>query len=332
VVRTDITHRLIVSILIAATAGFLSYRWFSANPGYFGGDFTYAWRAAGHLLEGRDPYLQMLPGAYGLGGPFLYPLPTAIVTLPFALLPVHVAASVFFSVTVAVLAFVLTRTNWWPLLMFLSAAFVTCVTTAQWSPLLVSAALWSGTAWAAVAKPNLALAAFAYNPHRSMILGALVLSALGLLLVPAWPAEWFDHIGMGRARHEPIAFTPIGAFVLLGLLRWRTSEGRLIVALGCVPTAAWPYDHLLLWLTAKTWKEAALLTVTSWFVYLTILATAPHDLTRDPSVVQSIIALGLYLPALAFVLRRPNHGVVPGWIERAALRLPQWLRGSALAS
>lgn len=273
----------------------------------------------------------MPPGVYGLGGPFLYPLPTAIVALPFAPLPVHLAASAFFSVTVAGLAFALTRTNWWPLLVFLSAAFMTCVTTAQWSPLLVSAALWPGAAWAAVAKPNLAIAAFAYKPHRSMVIGAIALSALATFLVPAWPSEWLQHLDLGRARHEPIAFTPIGACVLLGLLRWRTPEGRLIVALGCVPTAALPYDHLLLWLTAKTWKEATVLTIGSWFAYVAIIATAPHDLTRDASVVQNLIALGMYVPAVAFVLRRPNCGVVAEWIERGASRLPPWLRGAAIA-
>lgn len=331
-VRTGFSERLIVSVLVGGVAGILCDQWFSANPGYFGGDFTYAWRAAGHLLNGGNPYEEMLPGAYGLGGPFLYPLPTALIALPFARLPVGLAASAFFGVTVAVLAFAVTRTNWWHLLMFPSAAFMTCVTTAQWSPLVMSAALFPGTAWAVIAKPNLGIAAFAYRPHRAMVLGALLLSAIAALMVPAWPLEWLQHIDAGRALHEPIAFTPIGAFVLFGLLRWRTPEARLLVALACVPTAAWLYDHLLLWLTARTWKEALTLTVSSWFVYIAVIATAPHDLTRDTSVVQNLIALGLYIPALAFVLRRPNHGVVPGWVERYALRLPKWLRGSALAS
>jgi hypothetical protein len=41
------------------------------------------------------------------------------------------------------------------------------------------------------------------------------------------------------------------------------------------------------------------------------------------------IVIGLYLPALWMILRRPNEGAVPAWLERASAVLPGWLRGRA---
>jgi len=42
------------------------------------------------------------------------------------------------------------------------------------------------------------------------------------------------------------------------------------------------------------------------------------------------VLLGCYAPALYIVLRRPNEGPVPPWLERRVTRLPAWLRGRAL--
>jgi hypothetical protein len=183
----------------------------------------------------------------------------------------------------------------------------------------------------AIAKPNLAIAAFAFRPNWLTLIGGILLSAIGLVLVPSWPLDWLTHIRVGRALHEPVGISPVGIVLLLGLLRWRTREGRLVAVLALMPTAAWPYDHLLLWLTTRTWREAVGLSLTSWAVFIGILATAPHDLTRDTSMVRLLLGLGLYLPATYFVLKRPNEGTLPAWLERRASRLPSWLRGSALA-
>jgi hypothetical protein len=38
----------------------------------------------------------------------------------------------------------------------------------------------------------------------------------------------------------------------------------------------------------------------------------------------------VYLVALALVLRRPNEGTLPAWLESAAAVLPRWLRGRAV--
>jgi hypothetical protein len=41
------------------------------------------------------------------------------------------------------------------------------------------------------------------------------------------------------------------------------------------------------------------------------------------------LALAMYVPATIMVLRRPNEGDAPAWIERAIAGWPAWLKGRA---
>ena len=97
-----------------------------------------------------------------------------------------------------------------------------------------------------------------------------------------------------------------------------------------VPTSAWFYDQLFLWLVARTWKQSLVLSVCSWVAYVAVLAQAPIDLTdiRSARVIQAILAVGVYLPAAVMVWRQPNEGPAPVWLERRAAALPRWLRGT----
>ena len=45
----------------------------------------------------------------------------------------------------------------------------------------------------------------------------------------------------------------------------------------------------------------------------------------------SLVA-SLYLPCLYFVLRRPNEGRVPAWLEKWTCAFPRWLRGTVPAA
>jgi hypothetical protein len=94
-----------------------------------------------------------------------------------------------------------------------------------------------------------------------------------------------------------------------------------------VPLAPFHYDHLFLWLVPRTWRQSLALTACSWVSVIAVLATTPHDLTRDPRAVQAMIAAGMYLPATILVLRLPNVGHTPVWFERLIRGWPAWLRG-----
>ena len=103
---------------------------------------------------------------------------------------------------------------------------------------------------------------------------------------------------------------------------------RLFCALLLLPVSVWLYDHLLLTLVARSWRQLMAFVLSSWAALLYILAFLPLDFTEHVAPIQRVVIVALYLPAAVLVLRQPNRGIVPAWAERAAGRLPRWLRGS----
>jgi len=320
--------------MVAGVAGGVwCFRYLSANPQFWAADFTFPWRAAGHLLAGRDPY-QFMPRVptYAAAGPFPYPLTTALIALPFAALRAPVAGALFIALSFALLAFALTRESFWKLVTFASAPLLLTLTTVQWSPLLLASILLPGIGWLAAAKPNLGVVAFILRPRWSTVIGAVVIVAVAFWLVPNWPLEWLGHLRLATLTYRPVVMWPFGAVGLVGLLRWRTFEGRTLAAMTLVPLAPFHYDHLLLWLIPRTWRQSLVLSGCSWVSVIVMLATTPHDLTRDPRLVQAILVAGMYVPAAVMVLLVPNVGAIPARIERLVIRWPRWLRGAARPS
>jgi hypothetical protein len=197
----------------------------------------------------------------------------------------------------------------------------------QWSPLLLASLLLPGIGWLGAAKPNLGVVAFVLRPRWSTVVGGLALVAAAFWLVPRWPLEWLAHLRLATLSYRPVIMWPLGAVGVLGLLRWRTPEGRILAAMTLVPLAPFHYDHLFLWLIPRTWRQSLWLSGCSWVSVVAMLATTPHDLTRDPRLVQALIAGGLYLPAAIMVLRLPNVGAVPDRVARVVASWPPWLRG-----
>ena len=316
----SLSLRLGVSVAIAAVVA-----WYCAYHASLE-DFVYAWRAAQRLLSGREVYLSGQALAREPNGIFLYPLPAALVAAPFSGLPRQLAGAAFFALSSALLAFGLAGERRWAALA--SPAFVFSAYYAQWSPLVTAGALLPGLMWIGVAKPNLWLAALAYRPRWSAVLGGAAFLALGLAFEPGWPIGWLEHLRQQPARHTPPVMWPLGFVGLVGLLRWRQPGGRVLAAMTLLPVAALPYDHLLLWLVPMRARDAAILTVTSWFGFVAVLVTAPHDLARAPGVVQLIIVASTYLPAAAMVWSYPNEGPAPAWVEKFVRRWPAWASGS----
>jgi hypothetical protein len=201
--------------------------------------------------------------------------------------------------------------------------------------LLIAAALLPGIGWLGVAKPNLGIVVFAHRPRWSTALGAIALLASGLVINPSWPTEWLQHLGRQPSPHPPALLWPFGFVGLVGLLRWRTTEGRVLAAMTVAPSSAWFYDQLFLMLVARTWKQSLVLSAISWASFILVLATqAPINLI-DPERargVQRLLVLGTYLPAAILVLRQPNAGPLPAWLERRLAWLPAFLRGTATAN
>jgi hypothetical protein len=104
----------------------------------------------------------------------------------------------------------------------------------------------------------------------------------------------------------------------------------LIAFLAVVPQSFRVYELLPLFLVTSTRAEVTLLAIGTW-----VSEVAGGYVSDLPiaTVYQQRHALWYllfaYLPCVLMVLRRPNEGTLPGYVESVASRLPAWLRGRA---
>jgi hypothetical protein len=256
-------------------------------------DIGFLWRAARALLAGVDPY--------ATHPPFLYPLPAAVLALPLTVFSEHVATKGATALCAGVLAYLLPAHR---LPALLSVPFVLGVYFAN--PFSMLALL--GFGWVAAAKPNIGGVALAVKPRWRDIGIAVAVTLVSFVLFPTWPAHWYASLHRQIAPHFPPVVWPLGAIGLLGLLRWRTEEGRALAAVTLLPSSAVPYDLLTLYLCARTWRDSWALTALGWIVWFVLLATAPHDLVRAWTAGHLIMALGVLVPVAVMVLN-PKPGL-----------------------
>jgi hypothetical protein len=300
--------RAFVAAALGLVLGTCVFVFLQRRPRLAGADFGYVWRAAGHLTESRNPYDAMPPGPrYGVDGPFLYPLPAAVLAIPLARLNAAQASAVFFGVSTALLAFGMTALGWWRLAAVVSPPYLLALLSANWSPLMLAAATIPWLGWLMVAKPNLGLIVFAAWPRWATVVGALALIAVSVLVLPSWPLDWLAHVRAETIPHEPLARWALGAIGLAGLLRWRTPEGRLLAAFTLVPVSAFPYDFLLLWLIPRTRRQMTALTACAWLAAPVIVGIDARANAATVSIVRAVLVLGLVVPATIIVLRFPNR-------------------------
>lgn len=139
-----------------------------------------------------------------------------------------------------------TADGWHRLPLFLSFPFLAAAWGGQWSLILSAAFFLPGLGWLFIAKPSLGAAFVISTSSRKTLLvatiGALVLSLIAFLVVPSWFAEWLTALKSIDHMTPPV-LKPGGVIALLGLLRWRRPEARLIAALSCVPQTALEVSH-----------------------------------------------------------------------------------------
>jgi hypothetical protein len=294
-------------ILLALAIGIISASicWLRLEQrGQLAADFTWPWRAAQLLLQGKNPYTAIQPtGEYPFQTFFYYPLPAALVALPFAGLPPYPAGALFFGLGSGLLAFAVSKDGWRGLHIFLSASYWVALAVAQWSPLMIAAALISGVEALLVCKPNIGLAGWIYRPSRGGLVGMAAMLGISLLVLPSWPLDWL-RVTRNLEGHLPAALIlPLGPVLLLAALRWKTPKGRLFLSLALLPQMLFFYDQLLLWLIPASLIQSLALSGLSWVAYLAWRLTGLDPQTgailRQPT--QLILAL-VYLPALAMLL------------------------------
>jgi hypothetical protein len=339
--------RLACALLIALATGAYTYSFLTDFPSAVlptgstiqARDFTYSWLAARAVAQGVDPYEYVLAQKTPSAGGWFYAYPAALVALPFAWLPVELAGAVFVAVGCGLLAFVVSREGLWRLAFFLSAPAVRVCRSVQWAPFLIAGAVAPGMLGIVAAKPNIAAAFFAYQTSRRDVLrgliGGMVLVGISLLLAPTWPADWIHTLRSDQSvsQYQPPILTLLGWPIALAALKWRRREARLLLVMGCLPQNGFFYEQLALFLVPITFIETVLLAGVSHIGYNLAVWT------RDPTAYVETLSrwyspfmiASLYLPCVAMVLRRPNEGVVPVWIEKRLGVLPGWLRGRGVS-
>lgn len=305
VMRLTFSRRLLLAVLVGI-ASFCLCTWNLQRRGWEAGDFTFSWRAANCLLAGANPYTEIRPvGVYPYQTYFYYPLTAALATLPLAGLPPELAGGAFFGLGSGLLAFALSRYGWRYLPLFLSAPYIVAGAVAQWSPLLLSAALLPGLEWLLSCKPNLGAALFLMRP--SVRRGTWIVSFLFLSLfcLPAWPFDWLRVVLRLAGHFPPAAALPFGPLLLLALLHWRRAEGRLLLTLALSPQLLFFYDQLPLWLLAPGLGWGLIYSGLSWVTYFAWRFWGIDPLTGQilTPPAQYILA-GVYLPALGMLFLR----------------------------
>jgi hypothetical protein len=265
-------------------------------------DWHIFWTAGHAVATGQDPYRAVR--ALNSGYPLFYPGPALLLVAPFGLLASKAAWFAWAAVTGGLFGLAARRHGRGLWVGALSACFAEAVTFGQWVPLLVAAAILPWLGGALAAKPSIGVALWVWRPSRGAVLGGAALAVLSLLVVPGWPAEWVA--GLARTNHIAPVAKPWGWVLLLAALRWRTPEGRLLLALACIPQTTSLYESLPLFLVCRKRWDAYVLAV------LSHVAAFVQDryFSAPGQVLETVIAnrwpvflVTLWLPALIMVLR-----------------------------
>jgi hypothetical protein len=276
----------------------------SVNASVTAGDFQRSLHDARDLIAGRDPYARP-PGPYAIP----YPLPAALVAMPFAWMPDAMAGGAFFGLSVMLLVFAILRSGQeWRIAMLLSWSFTYTLLWVQWTPLIC--ALWFLPAAAAMVliKPNIALPALLTGEFSSALLERrqwkwlippAFLLLVSLVWYPTWPLVWQRQLATYQGISPPLFALPLGPVVLLSLLAWRDRRAWLIVGLALMPQRM-VYDQLPLLLVANTRLQLWILIAASWVnCALFLRADSWGDV---PLGWQNFLLATLYLPAVAVVV------------------------------
>jgi len=336
--RVPTRHRVVLAALCGMLAALVTIQKNIREPTHR--DFEQVWFAARAVLSGVYPYSQIGPGLpFEWPFPLVYPLPAAVVAIPFAPFPAQTATVLFSGIVGVAFAWALMEYGYGPLFGFFSMPVRAAFETVQWSPILAASTVVTPLAVLLVAKPTVGGAMFLARPSRWAFIGAILFGGTAFLIHPGWVPDWLGAIARYNAilaptvpYRAPITFLG-GPLALLCLLRWRRPEARLVAALSCVPQTLVLYEAVPLFLVPRTfWQSVALVTL-SYIGHVWVRAHLPTGYNEGLSyqLVGQAMIWSLYLPCTLLVLRRTNAGQLPAWLEQRIAGWPSWLRGTAIA-
>jgi hypothetical protein len=292
---------------------------FYAAHGDLGTDFDLLYYAAQHLVGGENPYpisSQWYPY------PLFYPLPAVLVAIPFTILPVQFARPAFDICSGVLLAYALWRFRGpYALLGMASGAYLIALAWGQTTPLITGASLIPLLGFLLVVKPNQGIALFAAWPSVRATIGSLLILAFSLLVLPSWPLDWWNALHHRNEHLQALVARPFGWILLLGGLKWRTPEGRLLVVASLVPQTSLPYELVPLLLIPRNAIEVGIFALGSWITCGAFGSFVDQYALADlVEKAWPVMLLTVYLPMLYLVLRRPPtlEGSSPGSLSPQA--------------
>lgn len=316
----SLTSRVVVAVMIGVFGALVAAGQYNGKSG-FHTDFGMLWFGARALFHGMDPYPLIGPGReFNYAWPLIYPLPAVVSVMPLAIFTERVAATFFVAVSSALLCFGLTRDGWYRVPLFISEAFLSSARLGQLSILLTAALFLPWLATFAIAKPQSSIPVIAGSVSRRpivfAIVGGIVLLAISTVLQPHWIPSWIA--GIRNAKHmEPPITRFAGFLVLLVLLRWRRPESWLVLSLACLPQSWGWYGTLPLFTVPSTFAQSVFLAGVATVGGNIAAMVIPGHPTADGFYywAGSVLILTIYLPVVLLILRRPNEGPLPSWIE-----------------
>jgi hypothetical protein len=261
-------------------------------------DFDALYQAAARFVQGDKPYPLTSPG-------FPDPLPAVLVAVPFTVLPLGLARLVFDVLVGWAFVYALWKYRGaHTLLAVLSGAYLFALREGQTTPLMVASSLIPALSFLLAIRPNTSLPLWIARPSWIAVLGVGLFVLVSLVVMPSWPREWWLALPADNSAWVPPVMRPFGFLVFLAALRWRLPEGRLLLAMGCIPQSTLPYELVPMALIPANHREMVVYLAGSW-----IAATfaSPLPLTAEWGVSGWPVTLCVvYLPMLYLVLRRPS--------------------------
>jgi hypothetical protein len=262
-------------------------------------DFDLLYNAAARLIRGENPYPIETQW-------FSYPLPAVLLAVPFTAIPLGAARLIFDILVGWAFVFALWRCRGtFALLAVLSGAYLFAMLNSQTTPLMVAASLVPALGFLLAVKPNTSASLWLARPSRMAVLGVSAFLLLSLVVLPSWPGDWWLALQQDNTDLVPPVFRPFGLVLLLAALRWRSPEGRLLLAIAFIPQNTLPHELVSLALIPANLVEMGIYVAGSWIA----VAAAADRMHLGPGIGEWAAAswpatLGaVYLPMLYLVLR-----------------------------
>lgn len=297
---------LVIALAFVLGCRLLLYAWMPERST----DFDFLYDAAARLVRGENPY----PPATRWSP---YPLPAVLLAVPFTAIPLALARPILDVLVGWAFVYALWRYRGpYALLAVVSGAYLFAMGNGQTTPLMVAACLVPALGFLLAVKPNTSAPLWIAWPSLRALLGAGLFLALSLAVLPSWPWDWWRALPLDNSHLAPPVLRPFGFVLLLAALRWRTPQGRLILAIAFIPQSTLPYELVSLALIPANRLEMGIYVAGGW---IAVAAAGGLHLTRSMAEWTAtgwpVTLCAVYLPMLYLVLRRPNSRGGPG-IER----------------